>query len=43
MLFCALLAWSEVPITFAPCFASSSAIAWPMPREAPVTSASFAV
>jgi hypothetical protein len=31
----------EVPITFAPCLPSSSAMAWPMPRDAPVTSATF--
>src|SRR5258706_13066341 len=30
-----------VPNTLAPCFASSAAMAWPMPREAPVTRATF--
>src|SRR3970040_824330 len=34
---CAPLSLVAVPITVAPCFPSSSAIAWPMPREAPVT------
>src|SRR5512133_297684 len=36
---CAPLSLVAVPITVAPCLPSSSAMAWPMPREAPVTSA----
>src|SRR5512139_4131613 len=36
---CAPLSVVAVPITAAPCLPSSSAMAWPMPREAPVTSA----
>src|SRR5574340_832583 len=38
------MAWAPlslvaVPITVAPCLPSSRAMAWPMPREAPVTNA----
>src|SRR5574340_1274324 len=36
---CAPASLVAVPITVAPCLPSSSAMAWPMPRLAPVTSA----
>src|SRR5437588_226089 len=39
--FCAPASLVAVPITFAPCLASSVAIARPMPRDAPVTSATL--